>query len=165
VVMANSLVWGSGIANFGTITKRKTADESVSSSTTLQDDDHLTFPIAANEEWRATYELSFGATISAGGIKLAFTTPSGATQELMAILGTNNSGDIANGFAGRNNTSGSLVLNIVPSAGTDAIVHASVWVLNGATPGNVTLQFAQASSSATATTSRKGGSMEATRIA
>src|SRR3990167_11402530 len=61
------------------IVKRKTADESVTSSTTLQDDDHLTFSIGASEEWVGSIFLSVGAALSTTGIKIAITVPTAAT--------------------------------------------------------------------------------------
>jgi len=156
VVMANSLVWGSGIANFGTITKRKTADESVSSSTTLQDDDHLTFPIAANEEWTTTIQASYVHS-AAGGVKAAVTVPSGATMHA-SVIGTG-----ASFYQGATTTSGTAILVVSSGVGTDAVFK--VWVLNGATPGNVTLQWAQNTSDGTSTTARKGSFENATRVA
>jgi len=57
-LLALEAPYGELVANFGIIAKRKTADESVTnagSGTTLQDDDHLTFSIAAAEEWIADF--------------------------------------------------------------------------------------------------------------
>src|SRR5882672_270358 len=161
-----SFVWGTGVANFGTITRRKTADESVTSSTTFQDDDHLTFPIGANEEWVATYEIDAGAFLSTCGVKTAITVPSGATMNATGSVVGSSSASNTVGQTGRGTTSGGNVLLASVGAGnTDAIVRMSVWVLNGATPGNVTLQWAQTNSSATSLTFRKGSYMQATRVA
>lgn len=66
--VTGSLAWGTGTATFGLIVKRKTADESVTSSVTLQDDDHLSFPIAANEEWVGTIYLAIGSAVNTTGI-------------------------------------------------------------------------------------------------
>ena len=163
LVAATSAVWGTGVANFGTITKRKTADESVTSSTTLQDDDHLTFAIAANEEWVAEFYADVGAALSTTGFKVTVTAPSGATGNITAFQIGNTAGGTA--FQKRTATFGTTLDFGLGMFNTDAEFHIRLWVLNGATPGNVTLQFAQSTSSGTAVTSRKGGHMQAVRVA
>ena len=50
---------------------RKTADQSVTSSTALVDDTHLTFAIAANEEW--IFQLALWQSTGAGGMKFQMT--------------------------------------------------------------------------------------------
>jgi hypothetical protein len=159
--LGTSAVWGTGVANFGTISKRKTADESVTSSTTLQDDDHLTLPIGANEEWTVAYDLDAGTALHFGGIKIAATVPSGATMNLTgsAVCDANTC------FSGRTATSGIAAITMTPGIDNNATIRMTLWVLNGATPGNVTLQWAQNTSNATATTVRKGSFMQATRVA
>lgn len=143
------------------ITKRKTADESVISSTTLQDDDHLIFAIAANEEWIATFELAIGAAFVSTGFKAAITVPSGATLEADGTLVT----ETSNTISGTTTTSGSNILANTSGAAANAVVHISCWVLNGANAGNVTLQWAQNTSNGTNLTVRKGSFMQATRVA
>ena len=139
----------------GIIVKRKTADESVTSSTAFQDDDHLTFAVGANEEWTATFRVSAGDTLNAGGVKVAVTVPGGSTFEAFAT----------SGFArGRTTTSGAEIIGAVAVTSVDYIL-VSVWILNGATPGSVTLQWAQKSSNATPTVFHKGSHLTATRIA
>jgi hypothetical protein len=158
---STSAAWGTGIANFGTIAKRKTADESVTSSTTLQDDDHLTFAIAANEEWTIQFLLTYGDVLTTTGIKMAVTTPSGATQRIFAHF-VGNGGDAALAASVTVNTA---FFSSTPSVSTQHVTTVNAWVLNGATPGNVTLQWAQNASSGTALTFKKGSFMQATRIA
>lgn len=149
-----------------TAVKRKTADESVTSSTTLQDDDHLTFAIAANEEWVATIELDCGAALATTGLKVAVTTPAAATQNIAASLASDVN-TAANRHFRRTTTSGAaLDFTAATLVGVgDAGVKLSVWVLNGANAGSVTLQFAQSTSSGTAVTLRKGSYLTASRIA
>jgi hypothetical protein len=150
--------WGTGIANFGTITKRKTADESVTSSTVLQDDDHLTHAIGANEEWVDDYFIDGGGALSTAGVKVAITVPSGATMN--ATVTVSGPGTIS---TARGTTSGTAIF--ATTASNDSDIRVSLWVLNGATPGNVTLQWAQNSSNVSAITFRKGSHMQATRVA
>lgn len=144
------------------ITKRKTADETVTTSTTLQDDDHLVFPIAANEEWTVTYHADCGAALGTTGIKVAVTTPAGSTLDFSAtITGLGGSGQP---FGGRTTTSGTAAVNLALAAGGDQQLFGVLWVLNGATPGNVTLQWAQGTSSGTGLTLRKGSFLRANKI-
>jgi hypothetical protein len=144
-----------------TVTKRKTADESVTSSTTMQDDDHLTFPIGANEEWVVQYCVHAGTSLPITGIKEAITVPSGATFQVSAA---------ADGAAVHNNlsaTSSGTQLDFTTTlmAGTNSsFITLMLWVLNGATPGNVTLQFAQSTSDATAVSHRKGSFLHGTKV-
>lgn len=145
-----------------TIVKRKTADESVTSSTTLQDDDHLTFAIAANEEWIADFFVSGTFNGTNGGIKFAVTAPAGATLEASATGGSGTTASISV----RTTTSGTSMGDFTfSSSPTTTVNHIHVWVLNGATPGSVTLQWAQAASFGTATLLAKGSHMIAHRVA
>lgn len=158
-----SFIWV-GTTLFAIVTKRKTADESVTSSTVLQDDDHLSFAIAANEEWLINIALRIGTSLAVHGIKLAITAPAGATIDaeatLVGVVG-------ADGGSQSTQTSGAAL-----DFGTARFASSSfangrmaVWVLNGATPGNVTLQFAQSTSNGTAVNLRKGSALIAHRIA
>jgi hypothetical protein len=150
------LTWGSGVGNFGTITKRKTADQSVTSSITLQDDAHLTFAIAANEEWAGVCEIHAGDGMGGTGLKTAITVPSGAT--LIATTPTlPGAGTVTVTTSG-----GAMAL---PTTDAKNLVRVAFWVLNGATPGNVTLQWAQSASSGTPLTFKKGSLMTAVRVA
>jgi len=141
------------------LAKRKTADESVTSSGTLQDDDHLTFPIGANEEWQIDFYLD--ATMGAGSIQVAINSPSGATQNVIATA-TATQGSNAT-IGGRTATVGGAIALSVGV--TENFIIVSAWVLNGATAGNVALRWAQVSGNATPTTVRKGSHMRATRLA
>jgi hypothetical protein len=145
------------------VVKRKTADESVISSETLQDDNHLLFAVGANEEWVADFVLDAGDGLISTGLKVAVTTPSGATLHISAW---NSHFPEASGSYVKTAASGTALAWV---AATHAInwarVQVSVWVLNGATPGNVTLQFAQQTSFAANTTLFKGSHLVAHRIA
>jgi hypothetical protein len=140
------------------IVKRKTADESVTSSTTLQDDDHLTFAIAANEEWVATFicHLPNTSLLSAHGLKVAITSPTSAVQLGDAILVGDATDDTQRLLISTSGTAATfLAANFGSSAGT---LTLSVSIINGANAGSVTLQWAQATSSGTALTFSKGAS-------
>lgn len=142
---------------------RKTADESVTSSTVYQSDDHLLFAIAANETWVADFMLIVTGDTS-GDIRTQFTVPAGATVSVAGFgpaAGATASaydgiwfGDAATGVFGQ---SGTLVTATMP-------LFLRVIVANGATAGNVTLQWAQGTSSGTATVVKAGSSLIAVRV-
>tara|TARA_Y100000114_G_scaffold43216_1_gene38660 strand:- start:10400 stop:12316 length:1917 start_codon:yes stop_codon:yes gene_type:complete len=130
------------------LTVVKGSAQSVSSSTTLVDDDTLTVPVHANQR------SAFRATImydgpAAGDIKIAFTGPSGSTVTYGPSSGT------------RINTSDSIVVQGVVTDGTaielgcnssgDRCIEIIGQIATGGTAGNLTLQFAQVTSDATNT--------------
>ncbi len=143
--------------------RRKPSDQSLTSQISLQNDVDLTIPIAALEEWVMDFYLDIGAALSTTGLKTGLTVPSGATMN--ATL------DVIGGTAGntisKRSTSSGLIADLVTGfwSSTDTVARVHAWVLNGATPGTITLQFAQSSSSLTALTMRKGSHAIATRIA
>lgn len=144
---------------------RTTADTTYTTNTTLADITGLSFPIAANEEWRADFYVSCGSEISTTGVKLAVTVPSGAT--LQADAGISPNGVDVNTVFLRNTTTGGAALEYTTSqvaAASRGLVHVSIWVLNGVTPGTVQLQGAQSTSSGTALTLAKGANFLANKI-
>ena len=157
-----------GVTVLGIKAARATADQSITSNTTLASATNLSFTIAANEEWIADFTLDVGAALKTTGMKLAVTVPSGATLNVNARAGIDHFG----GFAQSNvcvirTTTGGGALDFTTAylANTDiAQVRVSVWVLNGATAGTVQLQIAQSTSSATALVIRKGSHMLSHRI-
>lgn len=158
-----NLGWiSSGTAQYS---RRKTADQSITSSTTLTNDTHLFFSIAASEEWIAEFILDAGAALGTTGLKVAITTPAGATQNIRAILVADVVA-VANAYKRTTTSGAALDFTALQLVGVgDSEVRVSVWVLNGATPGTVQLQFAQSTSSVTAVTLRKGSFMNANRAA
>lgn len=123
----------------------KSANESVPNSITLQDDDELLFPVAANDTWVGEFSISYTATTTSD-IKFAVTAPSGATcmVNLLDEAGATNlnlqSANVGCGVA--------IVATTNIATGEAAMVTFSV--VNGATPGNITLQWAQVTAGATA---------------
>lgn len=126
---------------------RKTANESVTSSTALQDDDHLTLSIAANENWLYEFFLPCnGAT--AGDFKFAIAVPAGASGVWGGIgpgvaTATNIQAVAASAFGDANPLS-------FGGTGADSVIRLQATVLNGGTAGNVNLRWAQDTSSGTA---------------
>jgi len=138
----------------------KPSDETVNNSSTLQNDDHLTFAIGANEKWEADFLLKV-TTSGTPDFKVAISSPAGATVTMWLVgapTGSDPTLDIRTWV-----TSGtSASCGISSSIDNGIFVHASV--SNGGTAGNVTLQWAQNTAQAADTTVMAGSAMEATRI-
>jgi hypothetical protein len=117
---------------------RKTFDESVSNSTNLQNDDQLSFPVAAGEAWIFDYWLVVTAQSNAPDIRLAFTVPNGSTLRWSG-MGPGNAGFDHPVIFGSGNSDGFAV--------TGEPTRDSIWVRGivtvGGTGGTVRLQWAQ----------------------
>ena len=134
---------------------RKTSNESVTSSTTLQNDDALVFAIGASEVWAITFHVFFRSA-TGGDIKIGVTVPSGAAGTLTGIgpaLGTSDVEDSNVVIANTTNTdfSGTLSFGALAS-GKYSYAQINVFVVNSTNSGNVQLQWAQNGSDGTATT-------------
>lgn len=147
----------------------KTADEPVTSSTTIQADNALVVPVGANTRWIWLAMVSYngqnfdGSSGIAGGLAEAWNLPSGASAAWAS-------------FGYGSGTSMNLVLSTLQGAGAGAPNHNSngtdqnliLIYLGTATVGNTAgnLQFAwaQAKSNATATTVKSGSWMSAWQV-
>lgn len=143
---------------------RKTADESVTSSTTLQNDDHLLFAIGASEVWKARIVLRYSAATD-GDLKVDITAPSGATGWFAGMglhaLVTDTFGNLSS----RSFTVFGAGGFQFGGSGEGALVLMELYVVNSTNAGNVQLQWAQGTSSGTATTLTAGSNLEAHRFA
>ncbi|MBI3335791.1 MAG: hypothetical protein HY001_04835 [Candidatus Portnoybacteria bacterium] len=123
-------------------TVRKTVDETVNNSATLQNDDELFLPMAANETWFFNLFIQHIGN-STADFKLTLTVPSGATinwnfsgvsySEIDAFAVTD-SVTTSGGSPGVNPGATNTGARIVPITGV---------VINGSTAGNLQLQWAQ----------------------
>ncbi len=144
--------------------KRKTADESLNTSTTLQDDNHLVLAVDGLEEWVGEIHLAVGAALGDTGIKVAITVPSGATLQVTAII----AGDVLAKSVGLTTTTSGQQLDgttTILAGCVNGVVTMHFWILNGATPGNLQLQWAQSTSHGSNVTVRKGSVLFAQRVA
>jgi hypothetical protein len=149
------------------IHKYKAATESVTSSTTLQNDDVFAFSVVAN----AAYEMEGcifydGAQDPAGGLSMAFTIPVSASA-LWCNFGTN--GDIISTSLTEYNavsqgTNARTVGTQITATATMACQPKGTFVI-GANSGTVQFQWAQGASNATATRILGGSWMKLTRMA
>lgn len=145
-------------ASKAVIAKAKTARETVTSSTTLQNDDHFTFAVAANK----TYQLQgllFVSAANSGGFKWLFTVPSGTTgRGATSGGGTLYNGvdlDLATGLG----ASGS---NTITNNNVD--IRFSGYLTTSSTAGNIVFQWAQNQSNATGTYIERGSIMTLTEV-
>jgi hypothetical protein len=134
----------------------KTADETVSASATLQDDDHLTFPVVAGGVYSFEAFLMITHSTDAADVKYAFAYPSGtcsfsqaaANNATLTGAGTSGSGE----YIARQ-AQASPVSAATPIAGSTNIVGAVIRGLLrvGGTGGTFKLQWAQNTSGGTST--------------
>lgn len=159
---------GGGGGGNGATTEFKAADESVASSTTLQDDDDLVFAIGANEVWVVRYVLFPTCASAAVDIKTNITVPTGATGRRNQFGPSNTAtatGDFTKGQQFDLDGSTALSAGVVDSTSTELPLYLDAYISNGANAGNVTLQWAQLTSSATALTLREGSHLVAHQVA
>lgn len=145
---------------------RKTADETVSGSTTLQDDDALVLSIGASETWIIDYTLFVDAS-TAGDIKFAPAVPASASW-FLSCIGTDTGVSADAVSPGRfQGLIGSGVgaaggMGVGSSSGF-SVVRLKLLVVNSTNAGNVVLQWAQLSSSGS-TIVKAGSWLEARRV-
>ncbi|GAA4221562.1 hypothetical protein FHR32_005137 [Streptosporangium album] len=130
-----------------TLFKRKTADESVVNSTTVQDDNDLTVTVGANRVYDVLLRLKLEGG-SNGDFSYNWTLPSGASIDLavtsMSTVVSGNEASIYNhSFPG-----GDRLLGMNTTPATASIVMQGLLIVGG-TSGAVTFRWAQATSSTT----------------
>ena len=144
-----------GELSCGSIVVRKSVDETLSSSTALQDDDELSFAVGANEAWAFSIHI-LGNVKKNPDAKFAVSAPEGSTcaYTVNAEEDAQSSGHMVCGEASKkmNGTN-----KDEPYA-----VHGTI--VSGATAGNVILQWAQNSSHADSVTVRAGSFLKAYKI-
>ena len=145
---------------------QKSADESVASNITPQNDDHLVTPqLAANTRWLLRWELYYTAVSASAGIRLAWAFPTSAG--LGASFLWFNASSVVTAFAivGTSIPTTALQLGVL-AAGTDINVLAfDMHVAVAGTAGTVQLQWAQTTSNATATVMKLGSSLWGVQMA
>lgn len=138
----------------GLIAKAKTADESITSSTSLQDDDDLFFAIGANETW--AFAVFSACVAGLGGLKYAFSVPAGATA-----YGGDYTGSVTKQIA-LDLTTGTGSSNSITATSIQPIIAG--YCANSSTAGDVRFRFAQNASSGTATAIKRGSILIAAKI-
>jgi|1_EtaG_2_1085319.scaffolds.fasta_scaffold01904_12 hypothetical protein len=116
---------------------RKASDETISSSTTLQADNELLFPVGINETWAFTICILFNSGTTPD-FRLDFESlPSGAAGNYTIV------------YAPTVQTSAALNNSlVVPGTGSDAMILLHGQVRTSAAAGNISLFWAQNTSNA-----------------
>jgi hypothetical protein len=140
------------------LTATKSADESVISNATLQNDDHLKFTMAANTTYQ--FELTaFFDTVSTARLKFGFNGP--ASPTLLRItrqyIGPGDTvWQATGGAAGATLTAYDTTGTNAGGNGTGGLIKAWGVIQNGANAGDFNFTFAQQSSNVNAITVLKG---------
>ena len=141
---------------------RKTADESVTSSTVLQNDDHLTFSVDASTTYQVTGHLEIDTSNATPDIVVAITldNATGATV-FVGILSLGNAGNLR--YNETLDTSGTASARIpLPSTNSTDLIFSGI-VITGSSTSSITLQWAQATSNGNAVTIFEGSHMTLTK--
>ncbi|WP_192581079.1 hypothetical protein [Micromonospora noduli] len=133
----------------------KTMDETVTSSTTLQDDDHLFVSVVVG----AVYDLRLRAFVNSNvtpDFKFGWSYPSGTTITWAVV-------DVQAGTtAGKRSQSD---VEAVASTGASQLLSVDGTVIVGGTGGTLRFRWAQNGSNAAATTVQAGSSLRLERVA
>lgn len=144
----------------------KSADESVTSSTTVQADDELLFAVGANETWFATLYLNTLTTSNTPDLKFDFTSPASSTLIYSEIA--MNEG-MTSSVAGNTNwytlSSGTVVAAGLNAGGASTPLLVWVSCKTAGTAGTVTFRWAQNTSDGTAMKIAAGSVLIAHKIA
>lgn len=135
--------WNTGVQH---LMVRKPSDESVTSSTVLQNDDHLLFSIAANEIWHVRFGLWMSGGASASNAQIAFTFPASCRVAISTVC-YDVGGTVQNKrwMGTSSGVSNSLLVN-----STGEFFSLEGVVENAGTAGTLQLQWAQNTSNGTA---------------
>lgn len=141
---------------------RKTADESLASSTTLQDDDHLFVSVEASATYHAVIECHDLAQ-PAVGMKIGFTGPAG-----YSFVG--NANGPSTGTTSLQDRYGLEIVSGTPLsfggvASNNIPISIQGLVITSGTAGTFRLQWAQSTSNASGTTMKAGSFMLLRRVA
>lgn len=140
---------------------RKTADESVTSSTTLQNDNELALSIDATGTYVFDlFVIAQSAANSAGDIKIGFTNPTGTLY--FVGFGPHNA-------AASSSENGEWIANFDPTPyGTTTSPGVGIYMhglLIATATGTLQMRWAQNSSNANATTIKAGSHMRMAQVA
>jgi hypothetical protein len=143
----------------GIRTAVKTADETVNNSGTLQNDDHLSIAVGANEIW--IVRMALNLTIrAASDFQWAFTLPSGGTATALRM-----SGDFTVNVGTPDQSQDATAAITVLSSGLQTIGYGgAVIVKTAGTSGTAQLQWAQNTATPEDTSVLVGSSLIAFRV-
>lgn len=141
----------------------KTVTTDRASTTTISADPELVLPVEANAEY--VFEFYWRVSgITAGGIDIQITTPTGATGSYSCNRLAADQADTGT------RTSTRLLFNVetefsTPSTSAHQVIEGSGRVITGGTAGNLSIDWAQNASNATATSMTSDSWIQLTRVA
>lgn len=140
----------------------KTADESVTSSAALQDDDHLSFDVNANETWELSGEVQADNASNNIDIKVAFQLPTSAFMRIYTT-GIQDAGGNAiqgNGLLTTSNVTKTMQIN----GGVSTLITFRGIFITGSNAGTVKFRWSQGVSNTSTTTVRSYSYMKLIRV-
>lgn len=146
----------------------KTANESVTSSTTMQDDDDFSFPLAAGKSYRIEAVLGVSGA-AAGDIKVAWVGAGGVAGLSATRYCLGPAAAITDASAATVRTQRANITTVI-AYGTDGALQSAireeflVETTTSGAAGTLTMQWAQNASSATATVMCAGSYVVITEI-
>lgn len=152
-ILAGSRLTASAVQGIAPLAALKAVNET-RANTTLANDDALVLQMAANASYFfVAFLVLTGAAISTGDLKGDFTWPAGASATWWS-LGYATSGTTVNSNHAESTGAAPHGLGIDGANQSGALIMGTI--TNGSTAGPLQWQFAQNSSSATATTEHAG---------
>jgi len=140
----------------------KSADESVTSSTTVQNDDELVLSVAASCTYAFDLFIIYeGGTQGSSDLKMQYTLPAGATGHLDVVYLDSSGGQHSAG----DNTASSTWTAGTAGAGNNKLFFGRGIVVISSTAGSLQIQWAQGTSSGTATKVKTNSYMMLRRLA
>lgn len=140
----------------------KTSDETVTSSTTLQDDDELFLTVAANARYIVDAFVDYtGANDPAGGLKMGWSGPSGATMK-WTNFGVNQSALTSYNVVVETIAGGRIVGT---NGGTEMSCQPRGRLVTSSTSGTFRFRWAQGVSNVTGTVVKAGSFVRLVRVA
>lgn len=138
----------------------KSADEPLNTNTTLQNDDHLSFSVGANDIYNLLILMVVNdASGGSADIKIAFTLPASGAMSLFYV-GANGSGTIV---VNRWTVSGTST-DLAAATLDNAILIVGTYT-GGGTAGTFQTQWAQQTSNASNVTVKKGSNITGLKLA
>lgn len=141
----------------GVTIKVKNADESLQSTTTLQNDNHLSFAVAASESWVFRFDLMTTVGNSSPDIKFGVTAPASPNS----CLWYQDEAETAQAQSSIACGSGGTAIPMLPALDPVFVGGA---IENGANAGSVQLQWAPNVAVASTTTVKRGSTLMAFKV-
>jgi hypothetical protein len=152
------------VGDVGALSGYATADQSVTSSTTLVNSTYVKFAMEANGIYTFDFVIFFTSSVN-GAIKVALNGPGTVSNLRAHLISYNQNGNLIGGAAGPNITAYEAAQAVSWGSGSpDTAIYITGSVENGSTAGDCVLRFAQNSSNATATIVKRGSNVIAHKV-